>query len=597
MTRGFGISMNLENGLIDKTSFASRIDIYSGSTKHRNLEEILLTTLADSDEKLKRHILNKLRQTEKLLADARSQPLLTEMSSETGLSAFVELCAVPWFATLIADASWKNNSLIYYIGCLLEEHACSDNARYLDTWRYSIKRALPKGADTTEFRSILDRIEEKTQRKISSVEEDMMNLTDVLREHLQRFDSEKFDLEKCVKKIRNLYLAGMATMRFSLLAKKASLIQDPVTLLINRFRSGPGSFLSSEGLDRFLLKSDERVDRDQKMLTTQIEIFRQKVESRPLQESMQRLCQPFEHFWDESRFQLMLSDAKKGTALSIYEPYLNFAVGTFHLGLGRIDKASIFLKRVISFSDDRQLGWIGSIAATLLIALRISDSQIKKFEELNPLVKIRIESIEQDVELQAEVFPTPFSDYSNLPKLSIYDSHILSSLVYLKSFPRAPGVLLTTNPLKRFDDDLQAFFEEARILGARLTPKKANRSAIAGTSIKPYEVLVYKLYYLMKLDQMELTDLPFLMRFQKLLRCEQLRMLRYIDQDKFIQDIKLYDLVGWCHPEDPVKIMLWMSRKPDILSEKPCPEFTFRLRKEIEEELGWDSYFQKNRKN
>lgn len=527
LASGFGTAMNREDALASRSSFGGRIDAYSGSASRKGLQELLLDVLAGTNEDLKDVLQGRLLDAETDLAEARSWPLVTEESAETGLRLFIELWAVPWFAVLLDDASAYQGTVLHSVRLLLDEHATGGES-YLATWKSIVKRSLPEGASAPVFRSTIDRIDPRSQRKLASIQKDAAGL----RLELQSVVAPPERLDAVVETIRGIYVAGMATMRFCARAERICPESMLLELLATRLRAG-----QSASQDNFSSQSRVRA------------LWRG-LHHREMPAAIQCLYDPRIHRWDGQRFASLLSAARAVAPAVLYEPFIAFAQGRWEMGHGRYGLAAESFQQVISFANERQLGNLAESAASLLIALRLAEPGGLKFEELNPLVRVRIDSMRQTSVLQVQFIPTPFSDFSDLPKTSVHDAHLLQCVGFFNGFPRAPGVVGTCNPIKRFDACLGGYLIQARERSGRLKSIDRNRPAITGTSIKPYQMLRDHLFYRDALFGMNVADIPQLDAYSMLPQCEQLRLLRYVDAEQFRLDSERYGLAGRRHPDD-----------------------------------------------
>lgn len=95
--------------------------------------------------------------------------------------------------------------------------------------------------------------------------------------------------------------------------------------------------------------------------------------------------------------------------------------------------------------------------------------------------------------------------------------------------------------------------ERSKKPGASLSAKLRRAPAISGTSVLPYEVLKFPEYFLlMVMDPRgeNRIETPGLEDYSRLGRDDQLRVLRYVDADRFRQDLAAYSLADWRHPDD-----------------------------------------------
>ena len=113
------------------------------------------------------------------VSNGLSAPLVTEYSREDGLYILINGWAMRWIIPLMRESDAYPTSILHFVKKILMQENC-DSLNYLKIWKIFIKSLLPKGAKATEFRSIIDRIDNSSQRKLASIEKDMANLREEL---------------------------------------------------------------------------------------------------------------------------------------------------------------------------------------------------------------------------------------------------------------------------------------------------------------------------------------------------------------------------------------------------------------------------------
>ena len=201
-------------------------------------------------------------------------------------------------------------------------------------------------------------------------------------------------------------------------------------------------------------------------------------------------------------------------------------------------------------ASGQQLGEIAAHAASLLIALQLTEARPLKFEALHPLLRLRIDNMRQLDQLYMASTPTPFSEWSPRPEPSFYDSHLMSSVALFNGWLCELGVSAICNPLQRFDASLEHLITQSRKAGARLNEAERTRPAIVGTSVKPYEMLRDHIFYLNTLFELNPPDLPGMDNYAMLPPRDKLRLLRFVDPDLFQLDLQKHHLSPWRHPDD-----------------------------------------------
>ncbi|ABM39667.1 hypothetical protein [Polaromonas naphthalenivorans] len=533
LASGLGIARNKEDALADLGSFGGRIDAYSGSLHRAGLQDLLLDLLAGSDEALRSLVQVWLLDAETELTNARALPLVTEATETEGLQRFIEVWVAPWIAQMLSDARQQTGSVLESARLLLEVHAASltgETTSYLATWKAAVRRAIPKGINAREFRSTLARLDQRSQRKHSSIEQDLANL----RVEMQSGFSSPQELDAAVDAVRGLYLAGMATMRLCAMAAEIIPEQDILALVVGKLLAG---------LDRNGDFPDEAQHSRIRMYWGYLDPYL------ALSKEYDQLGAQVNDL-DEANFDKLRADSRAVAPSGLLMFVIDYAEGRWHLRHGRNELAEQCLQKVVARADSRQLGKIAADAASILIALRLAGPGPFTFEALNPLMRVRIENMPQLIELCIDAIPTPFSDWSHRPKPSFYDSHLMGCVAFFHDVTCALGVSTICNPLQRFDTSLENLIAKSREACAKLKELERKRPAIVGTSIKPYQVLRDHLYYRSAVFGWNPSNLPGMDAYAKLPQPDQLRLLRFVDPEQFQLDLQVHGFGPWRHPDD-----------------------------------------------
>lgn len=532
LASGLGVARNMEDALVSLGSFGGRIDVYSGSPRSDGLEDRLLDLLAGSNEGLRSLVQARLLDAETALTNARAIPLITEATEKEGLRRFIAIWAAPWIAQMLADARQHPESVLDSARLLLEVHAASisgDATSYLATWKTEVKRAIPESVNAPVFRSTLARLDQRSQRKHSSIEQDLADL----RIEMQIGCSSPKELDAAVSAVGRLYLAGMATMRLCAMASEIIPEKDLLALV-----AGKLAVLSGSG------------DSPEKTQKNRIRTYWGYLDPywTLLREYDKLLAQMSE--LDVVHFDKLRADSHAVNPSGLLMFVIDYSEGCWHLRHGRNELAQQFLQGVVARVNGRQLGKIAADAASILIALRLAGPGKLMFKALNPLMRIRIDNMPQSTQMNIDNIPTPFSDWSPRPKPSFYDSHLMECVDFFNEVTRAAGVSAICNPLQRFDALLENLIDRSREAGAKLKEVERKRPAIVGTSVKPYQVLRDHLYYRDQLFGRSQSDLPGMDAYIKLPQPDQLRLLRFVDPDQFQLDLQAHGLDSWRHPDD-----------------------------------------------
>ena len=533
LASGLGIKRNKEDALAGLGSFGGRIDAYSGSADRSGLQDRILDLLAGSNEALRGLLQLRLLDVESELTNARALPLVTEATETEGVRRFIEVWVAPWIAQMLSDAHQHHGSFLESARLLLEVHAVSltrETTSYLSIWKAAVKRAIPEGVSAPEFRSTLGRLDQRSQRKYSSIEQDLANL----RAEMQSRFSSPQELDATVEAVRNLYLAGMVTMRLCAIAAEIIPEQDLLALVTSKLPTG-------------LVRNGNAPGETQQ---SRIRVYRGYLDpSLRLSLEYERLSTQTSNL-DEVNYDKLRTESCAAAPSGLLMFVIDYAEGCWHLRHGRNDLADQCLQRVIAKADGRQLGKIAADAASILIALRLAGPGPFTFEALNPLMRVRIDNMPQLIELCSNDIPTPFSDWSRFRKPSFYDSHLMGCVAFFHDVTCKLGLSTICNPLQRFDASIENLIAKSRETGAKLKELERKRSAIVGTSIKPYQLLRDHLHYRSAVFGWNPSNLPGMDAYAKLPQPDQRRLLRYVDPEQFQLDLQVENLGLWRHPDD-----------------------------------------------
>jgi len=532
LASGLGVVRNKEDSLVNLGSFSGRIDAYGGSPGRSGLEEKILNLLVGSNEDLRNRVRARLLDAEATLTNARAQPLVTEATETEGNRCFIEIWAIPWIAQIINDAGKYPDSVLHSARILIEMYSDSYGNKptsYLTLWKSAVRKAIPDGVVASEFRTILTKLDQRSRRKIASIEKDIKNL------HLEMQGSNlsQRDIDGAISNIRRLYLAGTATMRLSSMAVDIIPEQDLLAMVFSALTCS---------------SHDEGVRQDY-------------IENKRAQEywhhlNALKLSEKYEIFSNldirrkELNFEKLHADLRVTDPAGLLIPAINFSEGVWHFSQEQICLTKNCFQQVVASAKNRQLGEVAACAASILIALRVSGHESLKFEELNPLMRVRIENMPQLEEIFIDYIPTPFSDWSPRPKPRFYDLHLMQCVAFFNNFSRSLNVTIDCNPLIRFDADVKKLVSQSRERGAKMADLNRKSSVIAGTSVKPYQVLRDHFYYRNVLFGLNPSNLPGMDFYMALPAHDQLRVLRFVDPEQFQLDLESHGMLEWRHPDD-----------------------------------------------
>lgn len=541
----FGLVMNREHALSNKGAFANRIEAYSGGKNCQGLEDRLLDLLEIKSESLRLSFTDALHLAETVLTEAQSYPLITQSTSEEGTRTFIRLWGVPWIGTVLKEASYEKNTVLYYVWFLFRFSSKNlDGDGLLKAWKKFIKESLPKEIRAPEFLATINRIDNRSQRKLFQIKNDI----DLLRDEFFEFKTKDQTTDDFLKNTRLIYIAGMASIRLeAMLRNKSSSLVD---LLVEEVQSIRQFRLNDDPWTWWLGVKLTESSQMELGIGRRIDSLWHSLGSVSVPEIIYRLTSPEEHLWDLELFESMLSTARAMEPVKLLKPLLSSAEGQWHFGHGRHQLAKQCFEDVLFSATERQLGTTAAMAAMLLIGLRVDDTPSATFQDLHSLVGVYVDSMHQNLDIQLTSIPSPFNDWDKRPEVNAHDSHVMASLRFFNEFPRAPGVHFTSSAFARFEKGFMKIMLKAQIVGTTLNVVERNRIAISGTSIKTYDCVRNLLFYWSEVCG---NTLPLPRSFQAYLgmpKCDQLRLLRYIHPERFSEEAKLHGMADWSHPDD-----------------------------------------------
>jgi len=532
LASGLGIVRNKDDSLVQLYSFSGRIDVYSGLPHRTGLEEKLLELLAGSDKTLRRLVQERLLEAEAALTNARAFPLVTKKAEVEGLECFIKIWAVPWVAQVLVGARQHPESVLDSARQLIERYAdtlTDEPTTFLSFWKSSVRKAIPAGIESGEFRTTLTRLDQRSKRKNESIEQDLASL----RVEMRNSHLSPQELESTIRAIRQLYLAGMATMRLCSLAVDIISEQDLLALVFNALISvSSGKYGSPEELGEkqraeYWRQLDPLMVSDKYRQLSELDFRNVALKIDKLRENL-----------------------RKKDPVGLLMPAIDFVEGNWNFFHGQVDSAKHHWERVVASSNNRQLGEVTAYAVSFLVALRISENDAIKFKELNPLVRVKIDNSPQLNEILLDITPTPFSNYSSRPKPSFYDSCLIECVASFNRFSRSLNISTICNPIARFDEGVEKLIIQSRNFGAKMTEKKRKLPAIVGTSVKSYQLLRDHFYYIDGLFTLNWPFPPGMTLYMTLPQHDQLRVLRFVNPVQFQADLKAHGITEWHHPDD-----------------------------------------------
>lgn len=512
----------------------------------RGLEGKILEILAGSNKELKTRLSIKFSDLELDLADARSRPLITEFPLNVGFEAFITWFGMLWLAELLDEAGDDSTCVLYNIRLLVMNYQ-SESIDFTKLWKRELRAMIPADTKCPEFRATISKIDKKSQRKLNQIQLDIQKL----EQELDIGRSNEKDHSISCKNIRTMYISGMALLRFDANADRAGIRINLLELLGVACVTQKSYTLIDGEEHREPPLNNPFYPRDKNVFEYRLDNVWTCLGHEEIPAAIQLIYQAGENLRNSACMGPLLFRLEHLYPHEKHAPFISYAKGLWYISRGEQKHAKQELGNVLSAATSRQLGSIASDSATLLLALRLSEPRKIKTMELNPLVATRISWMKIIETLNSATFPTPFSGHSEPPQIKTYELHVLQSAARLNSFEFYVGRVLTCNPLSRLFDRLAVYAEASKIIGTRLTKLERVRSIISGISVSPYDAVRDLYFYVFTIFEKPDPELTKLDSYFKICRCDQLRILRYIDDEKFKSDSAKYEIPDWLHPQDP----------------------------------------------
>lgn len=539
LASALGIARNKADGLANRRSFDGRISAYSRNEVNQGLGVQILNALAGDDTLVRAYLENVLLDMEECLTNARAKVLLANASEAEGYREFVLLWGIPEATKILLKTPGQNGAPLHAVRRLLTSYSQNQSTScFLNTWKQAIRDTLVSGSCTSEFRATIDKLDNRSQRKPSSIEADIAQLKDSLRS----FAADETEREVLITPTRLTYYAGMLIERFSAMSNGLGFSGDDLINLVARTLAALPEIkhcASAHESDEWLAVFYERV---------------RGLRSKPAW--LRTLNDAHELFLqnpNDVSFKDALDEARRCAVGHPGLTLIDAFEAEWQIFNGRSHAAIPLLRNIVSLAERTQIGGYAVFAASLLIAIRIMDSAPLKSAELNPLVMLRIESLPLTTTLELEEVPSVFKMFTPRPFLSSYDEHVLKSVALFNEIPRAASVGGTCNPLAGLNQRLPLIVKDSKKPGSSLNAKVRHMPAIRGTSVTLYDLLKFPEYFLLMVvdrrakNHIDMTTLEDYIRLE---RDDKMQILRHVDADRFSEDLAAYSMEGWRHPEE-----------------------------------------------
>ncbi|MCK9797187.1 hypothetical protein M1B34_05375 [Pseudomonas sp. MAFF 302030] len=557
---GGGLVTATADGFSELRSYEAKQKLY-----FRKINEVeqgllpdLLRYLVQGDNVLADTLQHYLSQYEHVISILRSRPVITYRDYETGIARFLDTWVLPQLAVLLhrMHTRLSPRTTLYHFHALLVTHGASDILA--SSVKGYVKGLVPAGVETTDFFYALDKVSDKSHKKLSTINDEIEGLS-------AEISSSKLtaaEQQELLDTVRCAYTAATALSRFSAMYKAARM--DSKATLVERFRHHyeavcgrrePDRLATSHmGLFDSFIVSRSLDASENHHLEYLFVLFSQQVDARSVEQFEplhQLLLVTEEEPRDTVAIEQAFSKLEQHPDYRLFEAFAWQARAALALENGETAQSLGLYRNVLPYSEKQQLGHVGFYAASYAIALEVMQETPLPYGYQNPLINYRIESELQVCELCVE-FPTVFTPYSKPPEWPAPVQAVFSSI---REFNWDMLELARTsqdiycNPLKKLNGFMGAFFnslasgsDEARfgkLICKAIKGKDRGRSVLSMHSATPYEVLRDEHLYMQTLfgsRKLYFRLNPYLHAYYQLPEVRKKLILKALSPDRYRDD-------------------------------------------------------------
>ncbi|NBF00872.1 hypothetical protein GV819_01065 [Pseudomonas sp. Fl5BN2] len=507
---GLGLVTATADGFSELRSYEAKQKLYFRKTNEveQGLLPDLLRYLVEDDKALAATLQHCLGQYEHVFSIVRSRPVITYQNYDTGIARFLDAWVLPQLAVLLhrVHAKLSSRTTLYHFEALLVSHQASE--MQAASLRGYVKSLVPAGVETPDFFYALDKVSDKSHKKLSTINAEIEGLS-------AEISSSKLTAAEqlaLLDAVRCGYTAATALSRFSAMYEAARM--DSKATLVERFRYHYEAVCGRRKPDRLATAHAGLFDgfivsrsldaSENEHLEYLFALFSRQVAARSVEAFeplYQLLLATEEEFRDPVAIEQAFSKLEQDPDYRLFEAFAWQARAALALEDGETARSLGFYRNVLPYSEKQQLGHVGFYAASYAIALEVMQEMPLPHGSQNPLISYRIESEPQVAELHV-AFPTVFTPYNNQPEWPAPVQAVFSSI---REFNRDMLELarisqeIYCNPLKKLNGFMGEFFnalasgsDEARfgkLICKAIKGKDRVRSVLSMHSATPYEVL------------------------------------------------------------------------------------------------------------
>lgn len=562
LCRGAGLLTAATDGFSELRSYEAKQKLYfrKNNEVEQGLLPDLLKYLVQDDKALAATLQHYLSQYEHVVSILKSRPIITYQDYETGIARFLDTWVLPQLAVLLhrIHTRLSPRTTLYHFHTLLVSHGANDMRA--SSLKGYVKGLVPAGVETTDFFYALDKVSDKSHKKLSTINAEIEGLS-------AEISSSKLTVAaqlELLGTLRCAYTAATALSRFSSMYE--SVQTDSKATLVERFRHhyeavcgcGESDRLATSHIglfDGFIVsRSLDASENDH--LQQLFDVFSEQVAARSVEE-FEPLHQLVLAIEEEPRDPVAIEQAfsklEQHPDYQLFEAFAWQARAVLALESGEAARSLAFYRKVLPYSEKQQLGRVGFFAASYAIALEVMQEMPLPHGYQNPLISYRIESEQQVAELRV-AFPTVFTPYSKPPEWPAPVQAVFSSI---KAFNRDMLELarisreIYCNPLKKLNGLMGEFFnllgagsDEAgfgKLICKAIKSKDRGRSVLSMYSATPYEVLRDEHLYAQTLfgsRKLYFRLNPHLQAYYQLPEARKKLILKALNPDRYRDDLQ-----------------------------------------------------------
>lgn len=580
LANGFGLLGAKERTLGFQRSWQGKQARYSPkqsmpwrSDNHGLIGELVIH-LTGGEMSVADEIARYLHNTESFLLCLRYRPLFTNKSYRFGLAVFLAQLAFPQIALLLVHMKKNLQKLspLYYIQDFLptkdqENFDCSKLTQRLIR---SILNEAPE-LEATDFRTSLNKLSPKSIIKLETIEKQIREI----KQQIIGKENEDQLLHK-IESIRAIYIAGMAIQRFLKYLSNESPHANPAGFLgcisyyIDEFKKpiiepSTASFYEAHNMTfDSILNTGEFYpatlnDNNYALsfLMGSYETTLQCKYPRNNQTLRSAYCLLGNDLLDPKKLKHLIERFEQEDDYNIFKICSIHLNAFLHLTKADVDEALKSFKSIIEYSTYQQLGELTVTAAQHAIALELMRPGKWVNGCLDPYIPHIAQNSRQRIDFEIGM-PTPFRDFSEIPKISDSTKLIMES-VLLFNTTKLPTInnssRIYCNPLGSLDEQLSKFFrnydklietektEPAIYKAVKLTFNNTtkSRSVLRTDSVKPYEAIRDIFYYTNSFfgnDGILIHETlnPAIYRYITFPHKDQLNLLKALDSSAYERD-------------------------------------------------------------